>query len=466
LNAYSSILADRVEELRALDEEWASSRPSLIMVYGRRRIGKTFLVNSWIQLRKAKAVYIVINYSDAKPALLDIEVQLADQLGIRPRLDSLRDLVRLLARLYCSAKTVVVIDEFQRLAEAGLPQLLQEAWDNIMSRCESGSLLILLGSSVGAIERVALAGGAPLYGRATRMLRLKPLTFIQAYPLLSRAEPENAFTLYAVFGGTPYYLTLVNPVASLRDNLERLVLSPGAPLLEEPRNILLMEVREPSRYLAVLEAASHGKVRLSDIASKTGIPVTSLPRYLAILESMDLICKVKIVGSQRSLYRVCDNFFRFWFRHIRPRLHLLERGYYSHVLDTVVAEAPHSLGEAWEWESFNHLLQQLTRMGKHVVEAGTYIHRGVEIDALAITSEGEVYGLEAKWSKLSRREAAQVAAKLQAKLEQTPWARRGYKLKPVLYALNVEGQPSSGVEVYTLDDIVRDARGTPAYRLG
>jgi AAA+ ATPase superfamily predicted ATPase len=465
LNAYSPILADRAEELKVLDEEWASPRPSLVVVYGRRRIGKTFLVNSWVKLRRAKAVYIVVNYSDAKPALLDVEEQLADQLGIRPRLDSLRDLVGLLAHLYCSAKTVVVIDEFQRLAEAGLPQLLQEAWDNTMSGCGSGSLLVLLGSSVGAVERVALAGGAPLYGRATRILRLKPLTFTQAYPLLSRAEPENAFTLYAIFGGTPYYLTLVDPAADLRDNLERLVLSPGAPLLEEPRNILLMEVREPSRYLAVLEAASHGKVRLSDIASKTGIPVTSLPRYLAILESMDLICKVRIVGGQRSLYRVCDNFFRFWFRHIRPRLHLLERGHYSHVLDTVTAEAPHTVGEAWEWESLNHLLQQLTRTGRHVIEAGTYMHRGVEIDALIVTSEGEVYGLEAKWSKLSGREAAREAAKLQAKLEQTPWARRGYKLKPVLYARSIEGQPPRGVEVYTLDDIVRDARRTPAYRL-
>ena len=141
---------------------------------------------------------------------------------------------------------------------------------------------------------VAVDGGAPLYGRATRVLHLGPMSFIEAYPFLATARnPAEAFQFYAVFGGTRYYLSLLEPSRGLEHNIERLVLSPGAPPDDEPARILLAEVREPNRYHAVLEAIAQGATRITEIASKTGIATTSLPRYSRVPQSMDLTGHVK-----------------------------------------------------------------------------------------------------------------------------------------------------------------------------
>ena len=461
------LLVDRAREIRVLDEVWEAGRPSLVVLYGRRRLGKTFLATGWARLRRLPMLYLVVNYSDPGPALLDLEQQLEEQLGIRPRIGDMRGLARLLERLFCGSRRVLVIDEFQRLAEAGLPQLLQSLWDSRLSTCPTGSLLLLLGSSVGAVERVALHGGAPLYGRAQRLLRLQPMRFVEAYPFLRGAPSlEEAFSLYAVFGGTPYYLSLLEPRLGLLENIRRLVLSPGAPLLEEPLRILLAEVREPDRYNAILEAVASGATRLSEIASRTGVAATSLPRYIRVLETMGLIERARPLGGEsRGVYRVADNFFRFWYRHVAPRSFLLEQGLYEQAAARVAAELSRDTAEAWEAESLHHFLHVLASRGEEPLEAGPYWRRGVEVDAVVVTRGGSVYGLEAKWSSLGPRDVARVAARLEAKLEQTPWARRGLRIRAVVYARSVSGEPPPGVEVHTLEELALEGEATPTHRL-
>jgi len=459
-------LVDRVEELRVLDEAWALGRPSLIILYGRRRLGKTFLATMWARLRGHPLVYLVVNYSDPGPALADLELQLEEQLGLRPRLEGLRGLAHVLERLFCSQRRVLVLDEFQRLAEAGLPQLLQSLWDSKLATCGTGSMLVLLGSSVGVVERVALHGGAPLYGRASRILRLRPMSFVEAYPFLSQApSPLEAFRLYAVFGGTPYYLSLLEPERGLEGNIRRLVLSPGAPLLEEPQRVLLSELREPDRYSAILEAVAGGASRLSEIAAKTGIAATSLPRYIHVLEAMGLIRRVKLFGETRSIYRVGDLFFRFWYRHVAPHSYLVEQGLYDAAAARTLAELDRSVPEAWEEESLRHFLRLLASRGEEPIEAGPYMRKGVEIDALVATRSGRLYALEAKWSKLELRDVERIAARLEAKLAQTPWARRGRSVGIAIYAREYSGPPPEDIEVHTLEELVREGEKTPVHEV-
>ncbi len=460
----ATVLVNRQSEISALDSEWHAGRPGLIVVYGRRRVGKTFLVTSWTRLRRIDSIYLIINHSDELAATRDLERQLEAYLGFKPRLEGLRGFVDLISKLFCSGRRVVVLDEFQRLAEAGLPQLLQEAWDSRLSKCGSPSLLVLVGSSVGVVEKVALSGGSPLYGRATRVIHMKPLTFTQAYPLVAGApNPTEAFRLYAVFGGIPLYLQLLRPEEGLLWNLRELVLSPGAPLLEEPLRVLEYEVREPSRYAAILEAIASGATRLSEIASYTGLRITSIPKYLKVLEALDLVGRVKILPSGRSLYVVEDNFARFWYRHIAPRLHLVEEGLYDSLLRYVREKVEGTVAIAWEEEAAKHFLSSLQARGEVIVDAGRFIHKGVEVDLVVVTEE-RVYGLECKWAKLDPKEVESVARKTLKALEAGKWTKQGYKVIPVLYVREAWRAPTEG-ELYTLDDIIDDAKKTPVHSL-
>ncbi len=459
------ILVDRSEELGVLDRLWGRGAPALLVLYGRRRLGKTFLVTSWTLMRNVSFVYIIVNFSDPGPALLDIEEQLKEQLGLRPRIESLRGLVELITRLFCSGRRVIIIDEFQRLAEAGLPQLLQEAWDRVMSSCGAGSVLVLLGSSVGAVERVALHGGAPLYGRATAILRLRPMNFMESYPMLREAPTaEEAFRLYSVFGGTPYYLSLLDPAEGVEGNTWDLVFAPGAPLLDEPLRVLLAEVREPDRYQAIMEAIATGAARLSEIASRTGIAATSLPRYLRVLEEMELVRRVEPLGGGKGVYRILDNFFRFWYRHVAPKLSMLELGRRRAAWRAALSGVERLAAESWEAEALSHFLVTLEERGESPVAAGPWWWKGVEIDALVLTQEA-LYGIESKWSNLTARDVVRTAARLEAKLEALPARlREGKRLIPVIYARSIKDREDvEGVEVYSLEDVIERGRHTPVH---
>lgn len=133
-----------------------------------------------------------------------------------------------------------------------------------------------------------------------------------------------------------------------------------------------------------------------------------------------------------------------------PRLHLVELGLYDSIRRAVMSELDRAVAEAWEEESLRHFLHLLASLGEEVLEAGPWWHRGVEIDAVIVT-KNRVYGLEAKWSRLGGKDLARIAARLEARLEQLPWARHGYETAPVAYARELEARPYSG-EAYSLDD--------------
>ncbi len=465
------ILVDREEELRALDRAW-ENRPCLALVYGRRRIGKTFLITTWARLRRLPLIYLVANYEDPAPALRDLEEQLGSETGLKPRLDTLRPLAEALVKLSCRGQ-VVVLDEFQRLANAGIAQLLQEAWDRWGRECSPGGLLILTGSAIGTIERIALQGGAPLYGRACSQLRLGPLDFTRAYPFLREAEnPPEAFTLYSIFGSSPHTLSLVDPRWGVEGNLKRLVLEAGAPLREEPLRLLESELREPSRYLAILEASVPGPVSVGKIAKRTGLPVTSIAPYARRLEDMGLLARVPLYVTRRSLYRVSDPFTAFWLRYVWSRWHLFEKG-----LTPPPQPGPDDIishvSQVWQAEALSHAVNQLQSRGEEPRWWGALIHKNIELDGLIETNTGRTYIVEAKWAHLAPGDVASLLRSTASKIAATP-LRRGLEQGQVtllIYAIEAK-EPTHpppgglGYEAVELHDIVEQARSTPIHMLG
>ena len=183
-------------------------------------------------------------------------------------------------------------------------------------------MLVLCGSSVGTMESEVLGHESPLYGRRTGQIDLQPFSFGQARGVIDY-ETEDAIRSYAVTGGTPMYLTLFDYGRSLEENVKAEILSPTAVLYNEPEFLLRTELRNPARYVSILEAVATGRTTPNEIAGAVGIDPGPLSKYLQTLRRLRLVDReVPVTASEkrskRSRYRVADEFLRFWFRFVEP----------------------------------------------------------------------------------------------------------------------------------------------------
>lgn len=444
---------DREEELNFLEKLCSGERAHLVIVYGRRRVGKTRLLLELLSRKPGLYFYIPLGGSDTVLAELSRVVEGELFRGFRfPDFSSFLE--------YVAKKLekggLVVLDEFQRLAEVeGAISLLQKYWDERFSRLRG--TLVLSGSTVGVIERVALRGDAPLYGRRTAVLKLEPLRFRALADWFARYEPLDLVKTYGVFGGTPAYLELVDEGESPEENAIKLVLSKRGPLHEEPLFLLLEELRSPARYLDVLTAASQGKRTLSEIASAAGIPRENLTTYLATLEQLGLIERERPVLSKgRSLYSIRDPFFAFWFRFVHPNKSLLERGLERELWASIAADFNAYLGWVFEKIAVEHVVSE-ARAGLlpfKLDTLGRWWSRGEEVDIVAAsTREGVGALIEVKWADLSCREARSALRRLSEKGAQVPLREKLYGLVSRKLERKEELR-KEGYLVYDLADIV------------
>ena len=423
---------DRAAELSWLEERWASGRAELLLVYGRRRIGKTRLVREWAERHGGSIVYFYAEEEPEERLLERLSLQLAeaagDELLVERPLTSWRQVFLYLARLARGGRFGLVIDEFQYAVRSS-PQLLsalQEAWDTRLQ--DTQAFILLMGSIVSFSEGI-LSGRSPLYGRFTGILKLQPLTPLQTRCFTPSWPPEDAVRLYGVFGGVPGYLVEVDDSESLWENVERLILSPNARFLDEAKHLLREELREVARYYAVLEAVAGGATSYGEIASRSGIPGESLSKYLRVLEDMGLIGReTPILGRGRARYRVADQFLRFWFRYIPRYRTAIELGFTSRVLEAVKTDFERSLApQAWE-ETLPHIVAAMAEKGEldlTPTRMGRWWHRNLEIDLVALdetASSGKpaVLVAEAKWSRLTALEARRELDRLRAKAQHLP----------------------------------------------
>ena len=447
---------DREEELTLLEEAYSSHKAELIVIYGRRRIGKTFMLSFFTRLKKA--IYLIVNYSEPEYALKDLVEQLYRQVRLpyKPHISSFHDLYRLLGQLDAR---IVIIDEFQRLHGSGGVTELQSAWDHYLSK--SNIMLILAGSSVGMMERIGLSYESPLYGRSTRILRMHGLSYASMRAFVARYKEDDRVRTYAVFGGTPGYLALLDDSKSLIENIESLVLKPGAPLREEPRILLSMELREPSRYLRVLEAVASGATRLGEIADKAGIPSSEVGKYIRVLEKdLDLIERRYPLLDEgkrgKARYYLKDNFLRFWFNMVFPHTSLLELGLCDKVSQHVQAGIDSYTSHIFEQVALQHFSYLAKRGVFPVSRIGRWWYRDVEIDFIAIDAvSGIVYFAEVKWS--SKPLDKKVLYSLVSRAEKFPWKKNARRNVYILYSRSgFTFNEEEDVRLFSLEDIKRD----------
>lgn len=193
------------------------------------------------------------------------------------------------------------------------------------------------------MESEVLGRKSPLFGRRTAQIKVGDLGFRDAAKMLSGLSAQEAFRFYGCFGGVPYYLQQVNPRESLRENLARLYFDPMGFLFEEPYGLLRQEFQEPALYNSILRAIAAGANRAKEIADRTGIVQTSLPRYLKALENVGIIEKAVPFGenaetSKRGIYRLSEPCYMFWFRFVMPFTSDIEQGLGQAVVNALPEE--------------------------------------------------------------------------------------------------------------------------------
>lgn len=314
----------RKREMEKLESEY-SRDSSFVVIYGRRRVGKTTLIKEF--LKDKTAFYFL--------ATEEIESQSMKRLaGVVARttkncllqnatFTDWLDLFQVIADYEPEKKKVFVIDEFPYLVKtnSAFPSILQNAWDEVLK--DKKVMLILSGSLIGMMQKHALSYDSPLYGRRTSQMRLAPLLFTDIYVVRSLSFTESV-EQYAVTGGVPKYLEFFEDGRELTEQIKDAVLSKNGFLYEEPFFLLKSESMTAVNYFSIIKAIADGNHKIGKIAGALGIESSKLTPYLSTLSDLGFVEKRTPVTeknpekSRKGLYFIADNFIRFWFKYVYP----------------------------------------------------------------------------------------------------------------------------------------------------
>lgn len=331
----------RSKELNKLNTLYSSGQFEFAVFYGRRRVGKTTLINEFI--KQKKSVYYMAVEGTKKENLTGLsKAFLQDSLTPLSQFNDYEDLLSYIDQLALTGERyIVAIDEFPYLAASypSISSLLQKHIDHCWKN--SNLFLILCGSSMSFMEEQVLGYKSPLYGRRTAQFKIHPFTFFEARQMLTAFNPEEQAILYGVTGGIPEYLSRINPRISLDQNLIELFFDESGRLFEEPVNLLKQELREPATYHSIISAIAGGASRLNEIAGKTGMETSGCSNQIASLIALGIIRKETPVTepatSRKTIYRLEDSMFLFWYRFVRPNISGITRGIGETIYQQMVA---------------------------------------------------------------------------------------------------------------------------------
>ena len=329
----------RRKELEVLEQEY--QRPGgFVVLYGRRRVGKTTLIKEFIKGKTA--IYFLATEEVESQSMKRLAGVISRATG-NPTLNRVAfsdwlDLFQEVTRYRPEEKKVLVLDEFPYLVKTNpaFPSILQNAWDEFLK--DSNVMLILCGSLIGMMRKHALSYDSPLYGRRTAQIRLSALTFTDIHA--AQPQPfERAVAQYAVTGGVPKYLEFFPPDGDLLTQIRHVILSKNGFLYEEPNFLLKDEVQSATNYFSIIRVIADGNHKLGRLAGALGLESSALTPYLSTLIELGFLVKDTPITeknpekSRKGLYFIADNFVRFWFRYVYPYKGELELDNQQIVLD-------------------------------------------------------------------------------------------------------------------------------------
>ena len=414
---------DRETELSSLSEKFDSGKFELVILYGRRRVGKTFMLEKL--LSEKKGIYFLCDKGGTLRNGERFKRLVADYFGEQPiESNDFYDIFEHIVKKF-DDRTLIVIDEFPYLIEKdeSIPSLFQRIVDQLLLR--GRVMLVLCGSSISMMEESVLSHRSPLYGRRTMSMRLDDIAFTK-FP---EFFPHNSFLknveFYSILGGTPHYLRKFSDRLSTKENVASVIFNRSGSLYEEVDFILREEFRSPETYKNIMGAIATGSSRLVHISDKTGIKETDIRKYINNLVSLGLIRRLTSVHDtkgRKGIYVLENNFFSFWFRFVEPFKSYLEIGNLNNAMAHFNDDFNSFVGKQVENLVRRQLLHRLIPFP--IYRSGAFWSSGIEIDAVALNKERkEIAFVEVKWKE--NVDCRRICADLMTKSKQYP--HRGFK---------------------------------------
>ncbi len=399
----------REKELRDLNRLYQQNRFQMFVLYGRRRVGKTTLLNEFCKGKDH--IFYSAEQSNDKRNLEKFSQSVFSHYGettLAP-FASWENALEYIDDRQKDSNLVVVLDEFPYLANQD-KSLLSKLQHLIDHKLQYGKLFIVLcGSYMGFMEKDVLGEKSPIFGRRTGQLRMKPFDYRLSCRFLKNYSKEEQLMLYGAFGGTPLYLRQIDNGVSVEENIKRIVLNPTGYLYEEPYLLLRQEIQEPGVYNAIIEAIASGSSRSNEIATKTGEEPAKCLKYINTLIELGILHKETPFGekksSRKSIYRISDFMFRFWYRYVSANKTLLETGAQDIVWKKrIQPDYSNYMGLVFEQVCEDYLLTKNVRGELPILFASigrwwgtdTKTRQQVEIDLVA-KDENDYLFCECKW---------------------------------------------------------------------
>lgn len=387
----------RESELKTLDREF-NRESGFVVIYGRRRVGKTTLIKEFI--KNKDAMYFLateeMETGNMKRFTNTLSEYTRQDYMKNASFSDWEDLFKIFVAYEPNIKKVLVIDEFQYLVNvnSAFATIFQRVWDEILK--DKNVMVILCGSLISMMTTQVLSYSSPLYGRRTAQIRLSPLKFTDIMKTNINKSFEELVEVYSVTGGVPKYFDFFDNEEPLMENIEREVLQKGGFLYEEPVFLLEKEVKELVSYFSIMKSIAAGNHKLSQLAGVLEMPSNALSPYLKTLMDLNLVEKRIPVTekqpekSRKGLYYINDHFIEFWFRFVHAYKGQLELENTEYVLNKVKKSFIEKHVSFVYEDICRDLLAMLCRERKinfTPSKIGAYWSSNIEIDVVAIDEE-------------------------------------------------------------------------------
>ena len=401
----------RIRELNLLDGLWAAPDATLLILFGRRRVGKTRLITQWIQQRQQRALYWVADPSSALDHLRSFSQAIynfANPQAPAPlefTYATWQQAWQQVANLAQTERLALFIDEFTYVLEIdpSVAGVLQNMWDHVLK--QSNLFLTICGSHLGMMQRHMLSYQAPLYGRATRQLHLQPIPFGYTQDFFPNYQADERVAIYAIFGGIPAYWERLNPQHSISDNIRQQLLTPDNVMQSEPRLLLQDFIQDPHNYVSILRAIAQGDRTQKTISVRTGLAQGHVSKYLQVLRDAGFVeRRVPVTAGESSRlgrYHIVDPYLRFYYRFLAARQAQLALGETElaleeikrHLLDFIATHTWEELCREWTLRAGVR-----GKLDLPVDQVGSAWTRQAQIDVVGLNSMEKTLVLgECKW---------------------------------------------------------------------
>lgn len=437
---------DREQEMATLQSEYGRDGSALVVLYGRRRVGKTTLISEFI--KNKKALFFLASEESESQNRLAFQEKAADFLNSdllkNVEVKSWDVLFRAIMDTHFDSKPVIVLDEFQYLGKSNpaFPSVFQRIWEGILK--DRQVMVILCGSLISMMQSQTLAYGSPLYGRRTAQIRLKQIPFAYYHEFFPEKNRKELIEMYAVTGGVPKYMELFSQSHNIYSAIETCVLNRSGYLYDEPYFLLQQEVSEVGSYFSIIKAIAAGNTKLSSIAGVLEVKSTSLTKYFKTLMDLDILEREVPVTedspekSKKGLYKIKDNYLRFWFAFVYPNRSFIESGHGQIVMDKIRKSLVRN-HIAFVYEDVcRERMWEMNAKGVwpfYYSKLGRYWDSKEEIDIAAIDPDGKnlILGECKYWQEPV---GVSVLRELEAKAKTVSWEKEKRKTWFVLFSVN------------------------------